>query len=95
MSTKPTGPAFEYFPESRIELGRELHKHPKLMQQIMDADIGDDYAQLVGIVAAHFNILMDGMYTPADIDKLAEKLVFKLRSQRVGIITPPIGTDKI
>lgn len=86
------GPVFDYFPESRIQLGRELHHHPEVMQQIQEAGVGDDYPQLLGVVAAHFNVLMDGMYTQDDLNILAEKLVFKLRAKRAGLkVTMPVG----
>lgn len=85
------GPVLDYFDEAKIALGRELHHHPEILQKIMDAEAQDSYPELLGVIAAHFNIIMDGLYSQDDLNKLAHKLVFKLRATRTGLITPAIG----
>lgn len=83
----------EYFSEARIALMRELKNHPELLTQLEDAAAAGttDWSDQLGIIAAYFNVVMDGMYSHLDLEVLTDKLWHKLVAKRRNIITPPVG----
>ena len=71
----------EMFSEERIALLKEIDLHPALVADILEAGIDiHDYGELIGHVAGYCNVEMDGMYTPADLDRAADGLYWKLRA---------------
>lgn len=83
----------EYFSEARIALMREIKNHPELEAQLQGAyEQGvTDWSDQLGIIAAYFNVLMDGMYSQLDLEVLTDKLWHKLVAKRKLLITPPVG----
>lgn len=84
----------EYFSDARIALMREIKHHPELEAQLFDAakaGATQDWPDQLGVIAAHFNVVMDGVYSPLDLEVLTDKLWHKLVAKRKQLITPPIG----
>ena len=88
------------FSEARIAFEKEIRdNHPKLAMKILIAskEAGNrpdefDPGLAVGVVAAEFNIGMDGYYDPSQIEFMYDKLWHKLRdstSPLVGLSLPP------
>lgn len=67
-------------PPSIIALREELPKHPKLF---LEAQKGATFEECIGIIAAHCDIALDGLYTPDDIAKLCGILVDILRYMHI------------
>lgn len=64
-------------PDSIVALRNELPMHPDIY---MYAQRGKTFEECCGIIAAHLDIVLDGMY---DADKLCEVLVESLRNRRM------------
>lgn len=58
----------EYFSNSRIDLQTEVNRHPKLCAQIRCLGADADWADKLAEIAAYVNVIMDGMYSPIDLD---------------------------
>lgn len=85
------GPSLEYFSEAKIALIREVKVHwPELMQQLAEQE-SQDWNDQLSTIAAYCFVLLDGFYLPAQLDELADKLVWKLRAKRKGLGSPKIG----
>lgn len=82
--------SIEMWNEAKIALSRELNNHPKILEEIEAAE-SEDYPNLLATVAAHFNVIVEGYYSPMQLDILADKLYHKLVARRSGLRTPPIG----
>jgi len=80
---------FDLYSEAKIQFLKELSKHSQIVWKVvealdLDVDTGNyEEAELVGIVAAHFNIAMDGVYSRHDLDYLYDMLVEKMRGRRI------------
>lgn len=75
------------FSEARIAMELEVRKHPPLMGALAVAGIQpDDFEGKLAEIAAYCKVLVDGMYTPSELDKLCDILFTKLRAKRGGII---------
>ena len=71
----------EYFPEAYIELQKELRFHPVLLDRLQKFD-QKDVELVIAEIAAYCEILMDGIYVEADIVRLAELMIPRLRAKR-------------
>ena len=71
----------EYFPEAYIELQKELRFHPVLLDRLQKFD-QKDVELVIAEIAAYCEILMDGIYVEADIVRLAELMLPRLRAKR-------------
>lgn len=72
----------EYFSESKQELIREIGKHhPDVKLKLIQYN-NSQWSEAVGEIAAHCNVLLDGMYTSEDMEGLYPVLVHKLRDMR-------------
>lgn len=89
-SKSSKGPYLDFFPESQIQLTREVLNHPKLIVKLANEQVDiQNYGELVSFVAAEFNIIMNGEYSRLDINTLADRLTLKLQAYRRQIILPP------
>lgn len=86
-STSNPNLKYEFFPESLTALRVEIDNHPALLQILAAQEDKDVYIQLSEI-AAYCGIILDGEYSRDDLIKLADKLVWKLKSMNSGIILP-------
>ena len=75
----------EMFSPERVALMREVNKHPVLASLL--AAQGDlDWPAQLGEIAAYCNIVMDGYYSPMDLDRLCGMLVWKLKEKGIILI---------
>ena len=77
----------EYYPEEYIELQKELRFHPVLLDRLQKFD-QKDVELVIAEIAAYCEIVLDGIYVEADIVRLAELMIPKLRAKRQA--PPPI-----
>lgn len=82
------GKAFQYFSESKIALMNEIKKHPALIRDIEEANIKrlentENWAELLGVVAAYLGIVIDDTFTPEQLKEVEEVLRQQLVNRRV------------
>ena len=86
------------FSEARIAFIEELSTyHKDLMDKIIDIAVESnefdpktgqiDEGLTIGTVAAEFGIIMDGLFSPDEMDRVYTVLIHKLREKRKEIIT--------
>lgn len=76
------------FSNARIDLMREVNKHPVLCTQLQALGIDAEWAEQIGEIAAYVNVAMDGMYTHTDLDLVYyPDLQRRLENKRSIIIT--------
>lgn len=78
----------EFFSESRIALNREVRYHPELIERLQEHP-ANEFEIRVAEIAAYCAVILDGDYTPSDLDKLCDILYWKLVEMRTGIIGVP------
>lgn len=76
----------EFFPDSYIALNQELGNHPDLCE-LLSKHPPQEFEIRLAEIAAYCEVALDGYYTPADLDKLCDILVRKLKSKSSLIIT--------
>ncbi len=86
-----------FFSESRIALQREIKKHPDLMELLAEHPI-EEFEIRLAETAAYCNIILEGAYTPEDIDGICELCVKDLVAKRMpvcNIITSSGGLNPL
>lgn len=80
----------EFFPPSWIALNREANKHPQLLEDLRKEEGIDptNFIQVLECVATYCEVIVDGEYLPADLDKLCGILTRKLYEKRTIIVMP-------
>ena len=84
---------FDMMSEARVQFLREVARHPDMLEKIVDTldldpDTGNyDEAELIGLVAAKFNIAMNGFYDPLAMDWMYNTLIDRMRGKRIERIT--------
>lgn len=83
----------EMFSEAKIALIKEVQDNwEPIVKALIEAEC-QDWPEQLGVIAAFCGVALDGYYTPAQLEDLTDKLVWKLRAARRGIATGrPIGT---
>ena len=76
---------FEFFPPHMIELQEEIFQHPELCRLLANHPPQETETRIAEI-AAYCNVILDGIYTPAELENLCEVLLRKLREKRTQII---------
>ncbi len=88
------------FSDARVAFEKEIREnHPKLAMKILiatkEAEGGDQVDQgiAIGVVAAEFNIAMEGWYEPDQIEFMYSELWHKLRDSDapIGDLVLPAG----
>lgn len=81
----------EFFSPARLAFTREvINNHPDIVASLLEAglDLSESkYTEALAHVAGMLNILLDGAYTQADLDRLADMLYIKLVNKNKTIIT--------
>ena len=77
----------EFFPESFIALNQEIGNHPELCRLLAKHPPQEMEIRMAEI-AAYCDIVLDGYYTPDDLEKLADILVRRLKDKNSIIILP-------
>ena len=72
---------FYYFPESVIELQKELLNHPTLMERLGKHDMQEVEIKIAEI-AAYCDVVLDGDYTNEMLETLCGILVQRLKNKR-------------
>lgn len=75
----------EMFPESVIALMEEVAKHQDLLQKLSTLGSSDFFRSLE-IIATHLDVLLDGSYTPDDVEQMCERFTQKLREKRAEVL---------
>jgi len=83
MSTYRT--RYDYFTESEIALSREIGNHPILMERLSKHPPQEKEIRLAE-VASYCDIVLDGTYSPDDLDRLCWVLWRKLKEKNTGIL---------
>jgi hypothetical protein len=73
----------EFFPESYIQLGREIAHHPKLVSLLQQQE-ANEFEIRIAVVAAYCEVMLDGLYSPKDLEKLADILLKRLQKMPRG-----------
>lgn len=73
------------FPEAFIELGREVHQHPALMEILNNQEI-KEFEIFIAQIAAYCQIALDDIYTQEDLVKIAELCIRRLQGKRVILL---------
>lgn len=76
----------EYFPESVIQLREEINKHPALVALINSAKDAGNIEGTLDVVlhaAAYVNIEVDGYFNEADMLKLVDEIIVRLKAKEV------------
>lgn len=81
------------FPIERTELNIEITHHPTLIKEMAEVTLcnqgRNDFALMLGVVGAYCEVMIDGQYTEAEINKLCQILTDKLRAKRIGLVIAP------
>lgn len=77
----------EFMHPNLIDLQRELHNHPELVERLQNHSV-DDFELRMAEIATYCNVILDGDYVQADFDNLAGILVKKLIQMRTPLIFP-------
>lgn len=73
------------FPQSYIDLQRELSNHPRLCELLCNHP-PQEFELRIAEIATYCDVVLDGQYTPDDMDGLCDLLTKKLRQKTSGII---------
>ena len=72
---------FDMFSEERIELMREVNRHPPLVE-ILNRVPDATWEERLAMIAAYGMIMVDGYYSQEELERLYEILITKLRDMR-------------
>lgn len=76
----------EFFPESYLALQQELaDNHPELAARIAKHP-PSEFEFRIAEIAAYCDVILDGYYTPEDLEKLCNLLWTKLKQKSTGLI---------
>lgn len=76
-----------YFPESYIALNQELNNHPELCA-LLAKHPPQEFEIRLAEIATYCEVVLDGTYTPDDLEKIAHILWKRLREKSTLIILP-------
>lgn len=81
-------PKILIFPEPFIQLFREAEHHPKLVQYLSKYPPGLEsrLEEKIAEISAYCGIILDGVYTQPELEKLADILYNKLKRKRTLVI---------
>jgi len=83
---------YEMFSEARIELVKEVRRHEPLVYLLKNLGIEASWEDQLAEIAAYCFIVVDGNYTPDDLEGMYDMLIKSLRKKST-IILP--GNDTI
>ena len=62
----------------------ECNRHPILVAQVNQLGFEPDWAEVIGVIAAYCNVMMDGMYNQNDFELLYPQLTKRMTDTRLG-----------
>lgn len=79
----------EYFSQERIAFMREVNAHHEFnyILETHDPRTDEGFIEVLKEVSASCGIILDGLYSPLDIDNLCKELYFRLKQKHAAIIT--------
>lgn len=77
----------EFFPESYIALNLEVSNHPELCE-LLSKHPPQETEIRIAEIAAYCEVVLDGYYTPEDLDRLCDILVRRLQNKNSILILP-------
>ena len=75
---------FQIFSQRRLDLAQEVPKHPELVE-LLQKHPQEEFEILLAEVACYCEVMLDGDYTPADLDNICKICYEKLVLKRTGI----------
>ncbi len=75
----------EMFHQNRIDLDREIQKHPELIEVLKNQE-ANEVEMRIAVIAMYCDVVLHGDYTPLDLDDLCGVLYKKLIEKRVPLI---------
>lgn len=86
----------EYFSPVYIALNEEIQKHQHLIINLLQLPKDSPVEMKMAEIAAFCGIILDGVYTPEQVEELCEECLKRLKQARVELIadfappsTPP------
>jgi hypothetical protein len=73
------------FPIERIELHREVGRHPQLVE-ILSEQPSATFAEKLASIATYCGVLIDGDFSQKEINQLCDILIRELQQKRTGLI---------
>jgi len=80
----------QMFSESRIQLAKEVKKHPTLMN-LLNNHKSDDFELMLAEISLYCDVILHGDYTQKDLDGLCDALIKKLMEKRLPLILTSSG----
>ena len=86
--------SLEFFSDARIALMKEVRDYwPELSRKLVEQRGEDptvEWPDQLGVIAAECKVLLDGFYTPGQMEDLTDKLIWALRAKRSPIAVQPV-----
>jgi hypothetical protein len=79
---------YNFFSAERIELQREVLRHPELLMKLDALPLESDFVDKLVQICTYCNVAVDGDYTQADLDYLCDVCTMRLRQKKTSIILP-------
>lgn len=78
------GYELEFFDDSKVYLMRETNRHPPLVKMLEEDNLDgeQDWPDRLATIATYCGEVLDGSYTPHELDRLASHLYHKLQRVR-------------
>lgn len=73
-----------YFSPAMVALRTEVNRHPVLVAQLQELPADADWADQLAEIAAYCNVVMDGMYSPEDLEILYPQLTKRMATTRLS-----------
>lgn len=79
---------YEFFPEVRIALMREIAANHPALTAILQEDPSESFEDKLVKVATYCNIAVDGDYTQEDLNRVCEACFTRLKERSTSLILP-------
>jgi hypothetical protein len=86
---------FDMFSESKMAILRKVKEHPPLQTLLLQYDLRTQWPDALGEIAAYCNIVVDGMYTQQELDRLEDILYRELSEASMVLVQTPMISKSI
>ena len=83
---------YEYFPEEFVQLQLEINHHPLLIQRMQKHGV-KDMETVFAEVCHYCGYAINGTFMPTELLKIADTLIYKLRSMAVKDAIKGLSND--
>lgn len=82
--------AFQQRVSHHVEaLQSELRCHPDLIAEMKEEELDKtNFGNILGWLCSKFNLILDGMYTEEQVNRICQDLIYELKKKQVKIIIP-------